>query len=140
MPDVDWTICSVYRPSDDSRFPSLEVRFSDDIETVGQLRAFIVEKFGPGTLTFFGSNEIPALTEPDDTPIDDALRDCQFRTPDLGVQILWVSSASFDSSIVPPQQPPTAPVCTARRQLYVRHDEGGDGAAAVRTYHCSLAA
>lgn len=120
MPDVDWTIASVYRPSDDPRFPSLEVRFSDDIETVGQLRAFIVEKFGSGTLTFFGSNEIPALTESDDTPIDDALRHCQFRTPDLGVQILWVSSASFDSSILPPQQP--------------------QGAAAVSTHHCSHAA
>ena len=118
----DWNIGSVYRPSDDPRFPSLEVMFSDDIETVGQLRAFIIhhKKFGPGTLTFFGSNGIPALTEPDDTPIDDALRDCQFRTPDLGVQILWVSSASFDSSILPPQQP--------------------QGAAAVSTHHCSLAA
>ena len=120
MPDVDWTIASVYRPSDDPRFPSLEVRFSDDIETVGQLRAFIDKKFGPGTLTFFGSNGIPALTESDDTPIDDALRHCQFRTPDLGVQILWVSSASFDSSILPPQQP--------------------QGAAAVSTHHCSHAA
>ena len=113
----DWNIGSVYRPSDDPRFPSLEVMFSDDIETVGQLRAFIIhhKKFGPGTLTFFGSNGIPALTEPDDTPIDDALRDCQFRTPDLGVQILWVSSASFDdSSILPPQHPQGAAAVSTR--------------------------